>query len=235
MIQQAPADWPFLPFGVNFQVRTEERRANSAARATRRIVREIPMAAQLASRYDPPPAKEGWDMSRDARRLIEDYLPIEDVSKESSREKSLRKGHISTLHLWWARRPLVACRAAIYGALVPIGAFQAKATVHNPPADPQELASIEEALARIYRRGWRGSSSRNSASIRATRARSKRPGRTSWRRTPPSCPPRTTWKFPLRTFSKAMLRGRACWTCLRAAVRSRWRLFASDARLTPST
>jgi putative DNA methylase len=55
----------------------------------------------------------------DDRRLIEDYLPIQAISKEASREKSVRKGHISTLHLWWARRPLVACRAAVYGALVP--------------------------------------------------------------------------------------------------------------------
>src|SRR5436190_23385204 len=55
----------------------------------------------------------------DDTRLIEDYLPIEAISKEASREKSVRKGHISTLHLWWARRPLVACRAAVYGALVP--------------------------------------------------------------------------------------------------------------------
>jgi putative DNA methylase len=53
------------------------------------------------------------------KRLIEDYLPIEAISAEASREKSVRKGHISTLHLWWARRPLVACRAAVYGALVP--------------------------------------------------------------------------------------------------------------------
>ena len=42
----------------------------------------------------------------DDRRLIEDYLPIQAISKEASREKSIRKGHISTLHLWWARRPL---------------------------------------------------------------------------------------------------------------------------------
>ena len=42
------------------------------------------------------------------RRLIEDYIPIGEISKESAREKSIRKGHISTLHLWWARRPLVA-------------------------------------------------------------------------------------------------------------------------------
>jgi hypothetical protein len=58
-------------------------------------------------------------MGDNDRRLIEDYLPIEAISVEASREKSVRKGHISTLHLWWARRPLVACRAAVYGALVP--------------------------------------------------------------------------------------------------------------------
>jgi putative DNA methylase len=57
------------------------------------------------------------------KRLIEDYLPIEAISAEASREKSVRKGHISTLHLWWARRPLVACRAAVYGALVPAARF----------------------------------------------------------------------------------------------------------------
>ncbi len=59
----------------------------------------------------------------DDRRLIEDYLPIQAISAEASREKSVRKGHISTLHLWWARRPLVACRAAVYGALVSASRF----------------------------------------------------------------------------------------------------------------
>jgi putative DNA methylase len=53
------------------------------------------------------------------QRLIEDYIPIEAISAEARREKSIRKGHISTLHLWWARRPLVAARAAVYGALLP--------------------------------------------------------------------------------------------------------------------
>jgi putative DNA methylase len=62
-------------------------------------------------------------VSADDRRLIEDYLPIREISAEASREKSIRKGHISTLHLWWARRPLVACRAAVYGALVPATQF----------------------------------------------------------------------------------------------------------------
>jgi len=59
----------------------------------------------------------------DERSLIEDFLPIQVISAEASREKSVRKGHISTLHIWWARRPLVACRAAVYGALVPVSRF----------------------------------------------------------------------------------------------------------------
>jgi len=62
-------------------------------------------------------------MNDQDKRLIEDYLPIVAISAEASREKNVRKGHISTLHLWWARRPLVACRAAVYGALVPASRF----------------------------------------------------------------------------------------------------------------
>jgi adenine-specific DNA methylase len=54
------------------------------------------------------------------QRLTEDYLPIEAISAEAKLEKSIRKGHISTfLHLWWEGRPLLACQAAICGALAP--------------------------------------------------------------------------------------------------------------------
>lgn len=55
------------------------------------------------------------------RRLIEDFLPVESVGYEATREKLLRRRdyHISMLHLWWARRPLAAARAAVYAALVP--------------------------------------------------------------------------------------------------------------------
>ena len=57
-------------------------------------------------------------MDRDLR-LIEDHLPIETISAEASREKLVRKGHISTLHVCLARRPLVSCRAAVYGSMLP--------------------------------------------------------------------------------------------------------------------
>jgi putative DNA methylase len=53
------------------------------------------------------------------RALIEEELPLRAVNKESAREKSLRHGHISTLHLWWARRPLAMSRAVVFGTLMP--------------------------------------------------------------------------------------------------------------------
>src|SRR5574341_2208779 len=52
------------------------------------------------------------------RKLIEVSLPLEAINKESAREKSIRHGHPSTLHLWWARRPLAACRAVLFAQLV---------------------------------------------------------------------------------------------------------------------
>ena len=59
------------------------------------------------------------------KRLIEVDLPIKRISIHARREKSIRHGHISTLHIWWARRPLAACRAVICAAL------------WLDPADPQ--------------------------------------------------------------------------------------------------
>lgn len=52
------------------------------------------------------------------KKLIEVDLPLDDINRESAREKSIRHGHPSTLHLWWARRPLAACRAVIFASLV---------------------------------------------------------------------------------------------------------------------
>ncbi|MCL6590156.1 MAG: DUF1156 domain-containing protein [Firmicutes bacterium] len=52
------------------------------------------------------------------KKLIEVALPLEAINRESAREKSIRHGHPSTLHLWWARRPLAACRAVLFASLV---------------------------------------------------------------------------------------------------------------------
>src|SRR5437667_6147941 len=55
---------------------------------------------------------------RQRKKLIEVALPLEAINKASAREKSIRHGHPSTLHLWWARRPLSAARAVIFAQMV---------------------------------------------------------------------------------------------------------------------
>src|SRR5690625_6251333 len=62
-------------------------------------------------------------------KLIEVAMPVKEISAESVRDKSIRHGHISTLHLWWARRPLPACRAVVFASIVPDPLDE-----HCPPA-----------------------------------------------------------------------------------------------------
>lgn len=52
------------------------------------------------------------------KKLIEVAIPLEAINREAAREKSIRHGHPSTLHLWWARRPLAACRAVLFASIV---------------------------------------------------------------------------------------------------------------------
>ncbi|MBP8000883.1 MAG: DUF1156 domain-containing protein [Chloroflexi bacterium] len=66
------------------------------------------------------------------KKLIEVALPLEAINVASAREKSIRHGHPSTLHLWWARRPLAACRAVIFSSLV---------DDPDDPAAPPELVA----------------------------------------------------------------------------------------------
>ena len=73
------------------------------------------------------------------KRLIEVDLPIRRISAHARREKSIRHGHISTLHIWWARRPLAACRAVICASLWP------------DPADPLCPAAFIEAAKKEMR------------------------------------------------------------------------------------
>ena len=56
---------------------------------------------------------------KDCKRLAEVDFPIAEVSRHAAREKSIRHGHPSTLHLWWARRPLASSRAVLLGAALP--------------------------------------------------------------------------------------------------------------------
>lgn len=55
---------------------------------------------------------------RTPKKLIEVALPLDDINKEAAREKSIRHGHPSTLHLRWARRPLAAARAVLFAQMV---------------------------------------------------------------------------------------------------------------------
>lgn len=73
------------------------------------------------------------------KKLIEVALPLDAINKASAREKSIRHGHPSTLHLWWARRPLAACRAVLFASLV-----------NDPDDDPmyghdEQVAATERA------------------------------------------------------------------------------------------
>jgi adenine-specific DNA methylase len=72
------------------------------------------------------------------KRLIEVDLPIKRISAHARREKSIRHGHISTLHIWWARRPLAACRAVILAALFPDPA--------DPDCPPRFLEETRKTL-----------------------------------------------------------------------------------------
>ena len=71
-------------------------------------------------RVDPEPVIEASKRAPAMiRRLIEEELPLKAANAQSAREKSLRHGNISTMHLWWARRPLAMSRAVVFGTLLP--------------------------------------------------------------------------------------------------------------------
>ena len=74
------------------------------------------------------------------KKLIEVSLPLKAINAASAREKSIRHGHPSTLHLWWARRPLAACRAVLFAQLV-----------DDPSAWPEEFPT-EKSQARERKR-----------------------------------------------------------------------------------
>lgn len=131
------------------------------------------------------PVKEAWEdyvgthpnSLKYPKRLIEVDLPIARISAHARREKSIRHGHISTLHIWWARRPLAACRAVICASLWPdpadplcppsfreeavkhIKAFAARAASGSLPDDQRpkmvaEQAELERGLSPESQARW---------------------------------------------------------------------------------
>ena len=79
----------------------------------------------------------------DRKKLIEVALPLDAINKASAREKSIRHGHPSTLHLWWARRPRAAARAVIFAQMV-----------DDPSAHP-DIFKTEKAQEKERRRRFR--------------------------------------------------------------------------------
>jgi len=75
----------------------------------------------------------GMSVATIRKKLIEVSIPLEAINVASAREKSIRHGHPSTLHLWWARRPLAACRAVLFAQLV-----------DDPSAWPDRFKTEEE-------------------------------------------------------------------------------------------
>jgi putative DNA methylase len=80
------------------------------------------------------------------RKLIEVALPLEAINRESAREKSIRHGHPSTLHLWWARRPLAAARATLFAQLVDDPSSDPSLTEDKQRAERERLHGIIERL-----------------------------------------------------------------------------------------
>ena len=90
------------------------------------------------------------------RKLIEVALPLDAINQQSAREKSIRKGHPSTLHLWWARRPLATARAVLFSQLVddPSERYEEflEAARAEGEADPESAAerAVEAERRRLF-------------------------------------------------------------------------------------
>src|ERR687897_125324 len=83
------------------------------------------------------------------KKLIEVALPLEAINKASAREKSIRHGHPSTLHLWWARRPLAAARAVIFSQMVDDPGEYADELLADPATRERAVREL-----RIRREAW---------------------------------------------------------------------------------
>ena len=110
------------------------------------------------------------------KKLIEVALPLDDINAEAAREKSIRHGHPSTLHLWWARRPLAAARAVLFAQMVndPGGERGYMAGLTK-----QQAAAKREVLFDIIRDLVKWENSNNEAVLERARAAIRQ----SWRET----------------------------------------------------
>ena len=119
------------------------------------------------------------------KRLIEVALPLKEVSEQSAREKSIRHGHISTLHIWWARRPLAACRAVVFASLIPDPddpecpeSFRKLVSelLETRASSRPRTATARRSRTRLGTAAWSSSSIWSGGRTRTTRSTSNRPG-----------------------------------------------------------
>ena len=82
------------------------------------------------------------------KKLIEVALPLDAINAASKREKSIRHGHPSTLHLWWARRPLAAARAVIFAQMVDDPSTRDDLSIPEQDQERQRLFGIIERLVK---------------------------------------------------------------------------------------
>ena len=101
------------------------------------------------------------------QRFIEYDLPLAEISEESAREKNIRHGHPSTLHIWWARRPLASSRATAFAALIDL------------PDDPEKREEIRDLIKKIS--PWEAVKNGNNGDIKKAQEMIKE----QWGNTPP--------------------------------------------------
>ena len=110
------------------------------------------------------------------RKLIEVALPLDKINEAAAREKSIRHGHPSTLHLWWARRPLAAARAVLFAQLVNDPGYERQL---NRGVNKVEAAKERERLFKIIEDLVVWENTNNEAVLNAARAEIWK----SWRET----------------------------------------------------
>ena len=110
------------------------------------------------------------------KKLIEVALPLDDINREAAREKSIRHGHPSTLHLWWARRPLAAARAVLFAQMVNDPGYQ-QGGGFKYGMNKEEAAKLREELFDIIRDLVKWENTNNEAVLERARAEIRR----SWR------------------------------------------------------
>ena len=94
-----------------------------------------------------PRSGDEIEMTTSRKKLIEVALPLDAINRASAREKSIRHGHPSTLHLWWSRKPLATARAVIFAQMVDDPAAYVDVLLSDPKARRAAERELKKRLA----------------------------------------------------------------------------------------